>query len=85
METKKIELGDVFYVCTNWGICKATITEIIENKHGLQYKVHIDIDENNKDMKYGFYYCDTQLYKSPSEALSQEALKYNIFKLEIKE
>ena len=31
METKRVELGDVFYVFTNWGLCKGKVIKIQEN------------------------------------------------------
>ena len=87
MKTKRVELGDVFYVFTNWGICKGRIVKIIDEMvecgtdidgkemiTGMnQYKLNIDIDENNKDKKYGFFYLRHQLFDRMIDALSYEA------------
>lgn len=40
MKTKRVELGDVFYVFTNWGICKGRVTKIIDEM--------IETDETSK-------------------------------------
>ncbi len=106
METKKIELGDVFYVFSNWGLVKGHIvkiekclvkngyfydvdngdkiptnesnnadvaTIIPDNKDNFelrQYKLSIDLDKDNKNFKYGFFYVEEQLYNSPEDAIN---------------
>jgi hypothetical protein len=76
---ERIELGDVFYVFTNWGICKGVIRKIIVNEYGTQYKLNIDIDEDNKDKKYGFFYTENQLYKDAWVAVEDMLNKYELW------
>lgn len=78
METKRVELGDVFYVFTNWGICKGKIIGKVENEFGKQYKLNIDIDADNLDKKYGFFFCENQLFYSPMDAIVYEANRNGI-------
>jgi len=99
METRKIELGDVFYVFSNWGLVEGKVIKIekyLVGKDGYeydittgeeevptdedgneidefeiyQYKLNINIDEDNKNIKYGFFYSEDQLYNSPEEAIN---------------
>ena len=65
MKKKQIELGDEFYVFTNWGICKGHIVDI---KNG-QYKLNIDINDENKNKEHDFYYCENQLYQTLIDAM----------------
>lgn len=81
MKTKRVELGDVFYVFTNWGICKGLIIRKVENEFGIQYKLNIDIDKDNLNKKYGFFFTENQLFYSPIDALTFEANKWDIKKI----
>lgn len=60
-------IGKKFYVFTNWGLSKGTVVkEKKDEKYntGLtQYKLRIDIDRNNRNKDYGFWFCDNQLHK----------------------
>ncbi|MCK9281536.1 MAG: hypothetical protein M0P71_13000 [Melioribacteraceae bacterium] len=64
-----IKLGDVFYVFTNWGICKGRISEITKSS---QYRLKIDIDPENMDKDHGFYYCEDELHNSFTDAINYE-------------
>lgn len=95
MKTERVELGDVFYVFTNWGICKGKIVKIIDemiepesaidgegNIVGMsQYKLNIDIDSNNINKKYGFFYLRHQLYDRMIDALNYEAQRWGMKEL----
>ena len=70
METKRVELGDVFYVFCNWGLCRGRVRKIITNEFGTQYKLNVDYDKNNLDKKYGYFFSENQLFKDPFEALT---------------
>jgi hypothetical protein len=96
MKTKKIELGDVFYVFTNWGLCRGRVVKkesVLLNKENVakgdeiptdedgveidewgvdQYKLNIDYNEENKNLKYGFWYTETQLFETPYDALKDQ-------------
>jgi hypothetical protein len=97
MKTKRVELGDAFYVFTGFGLAKGHVVKCINQRivngdgssfDGTQYKLNIDDwynDGSNCNHKHGFFYCEDQLFKTPSDALSTEALKWNIYKLKIKE
>lgn len=92
---KRVELGDVFYVFTNWGICKGRVVKIvdtllefgkdIDSKEMLtgrdQYKLNIDIDKYNKNKKYGYFYCRHQLFDRMIDALSYEAERWGMKEL----
>ena len=98
MEERKIELGDAFFVFTNWGLCKGRVVKIenylVSNEKGYvydivdgsevptdedgeeikdfevcQYKLNIDIDEDNKNIRYGFWYSPQQLFDTTFEAI----------------
>jgi hypothetical protein len=98
MEERKIELGDAFFVFTNWGLCKGRVVKIknylISTEKGYvyditdgdeiptdedsterkdleicQYKLSIDIDEDNKNIRYGFWYTANQLFDNPEDAI----------------
>ena len=95
MKTKRVELGDVFYVFTNWGICKGRVIKIIDefveitnNSNGKEmitgismYKLNIDIDDDNKDKKYGFFYGRHQLFDRMTDALDHEAKRWGMKEL----
>ena len=97
MKTKRVELGDVFYVFTGFGLAKGHVIKIIDQRitnedgsifDGMQYKLNIDDwynDGTEYNQKHGFFYTVEQLFNTPSDALSIEALKWNIYKLKIKE
>lgn len=107
MKTRKIELGDVFYVFSNWGLVKGHVVKIesclvkdgyfydiekgdkipadednnadvatiipddTKDKFELrQYKLNIDLDEDNRNFKYGFFYVEEQLFDSPQDAIN---------------
>jgi hypothetical protein len=59
METKKIELGDVFYVFTNYGICKGHVVRIekqLMGENGYTYDIDngdpIPVDDEDKLQNY---------------------------------
>lgn len=96
MNERKIELGDIFYVFTNWGICKGRIVRIehyevnsgegqlmdgdepatddegfiINEFEVTQYKLNIYLDECNKNLKYGFWYSEDQLFNTYDDAIN---------------
>ena len=93
--SKRVELGDVFYVFTNWGICKGRIVKIIDEMVELgkdadgnemitgqsQYKLNIDIDKDNLNKKYGFFYCRHQLFDRMIDALNYETKRWGMKEL----
>jgi len=99
-ETKRVELGDVFYVFTNWGICKGRVVKIIDeclNKDEIatktmndpgyqivgvsQYKLNIDVDKDNLNRKYGFFYVRHQLFEQMIDALKYETARWGMGEL----
>jgi len=72
-------IGKKFYVYTNWGLCKGTVVkEKKDEKYntGLtQYKLRIDIDRNNTNKDYGFWFCEGQLHKYYFTAIVLELFK----------
>lgn len=111
MKEKKIELGDVFYIFTNWGVSKGRVVKVerflcgdkgyaydiadggeiptddngeeIKDFEIEQYKLNIDIDEDNTNMKYGFWYTENQLFESVAEAI--QAIQEQYPDLDLKE
>lgn len=73
----KIMIGRKFYVFTNWGLVSAVVVkERVDNKTGLnQYKVKIDIDKDNTNKDYGFWFNSNQLHESKVKALFKELIK----------
>lgn len=71
MKEKKI------YVFTSWGLCKARIVkERIDKNTGVpQYKVNIDINRENKNKDYGFWYTENEFHKFYVTALVFELFK----------
>jgi hypothetical protein len=61
----KATINDKVYVFTAWGLCKGRIVKERTDKFtGVpQYKVNIDIDRDNKDKDYNFWYTTGQLNK----------------------
>jgi hypothetical protein len=94
-QSKRIELGDVFYVFTNWGICRGRIVKIIDEMVEIgkdvdgkemitgqsQFKLNIDIDDENKDKKYGFFYVRHQLFYRLIDALKYECSRWGMKEL----
>jgi len=88
MKTKRVELGDIFYVFTNWGLCKGRVVKVIDEiveepgtvpTTGLSlYKLNIDVDDYNKNKKYGFLFKRHQLFNSVLEALDNETEKWGM-------
>jgi hypothetical protein len=66
MKKKQIELGNEFYVFTNWGICKGRVVDITSDG---QYRLNIDINDDNLNKEHDFYYCENQLYYYYMDAL----------------
>jgi hypothetical protein len=85
MATKRVELGDVFYVPTNFGIAKGHIVKIIESivagNNVVQFKLNIDDYFNERtvfNLKCGFFYTEDQLYKSPRDLIEHEMKKWKV-------
>lgn len=73
----KKNLGDKAYVFTSWGLVKGTVVkDRIDKNNGIpQYKVNIDIDVNNKNKDYNFWYTVTQMHKTRFSAMVSELLR----------
>lgn len=73
----KKNLGDRAYVFTSWGLVKGTIVkDRIDKNSGIpQYKVNIDIDTNNKNKDYNFWYTSNQMSKTRLSAIVSELLR----------
>ena len=78
-ETKKKKvIGDRAYVFTNWGLVLGTVVKVrTDRETGIeQYKVSINIDKNNKDIDYSFWYTAAgQMYKNKFTAIVTELLR----------
>lgn len=74
---KKFVIGDMAYVCTSWGINKGIVVKIRTDKYtGLdQYKLDIDIDKNNKNIEYGFWYTADVMKVSKFKAIISEIVR----------
>lgn len=81
----KKNLGDRAYVFTSWGLVKGTIVkDRIDKNNGIpQYKVNIDIDKNNKNKDYNFWYTSDQMNKTKLSAIVSELLRPRRVKLGI--
>jgi hypothetical protein len=73
MKKKQIELGNEFYVFTNWGICHGRVVEITNDK---LYRLDLTIDADNRDKNNGFYYCEDQLFARFEDAIKSEVQIY---------
>jgi hypothetical protein len=69
MKKKQIELGNEFYVFTNWGICNGIVVEITKED---QYRLNIDIDADNLDKEHNFYYCADELFSTFEDAINAQ-------------
>jgi hypothetical protein len=76
------DLGTKAYVFTSWGLVKGTIVKYRTDKYSgiLQYKLTIDVDKNNKDIDYNFWYTADQMYKYIFGAIVKELLRPVIVK-----
>jgi len=90
MKTKRVELGDVFYVYTNFGLAKGHVVKIIESivdgNNVIQYKLNMDDYGNegtNFNLKCGFFYCEDQLFERPIDAIVYEIKKYKFSELHL--
>jgi len=76
-------IGKKCFVFTNWGLCKAVVVkERVDNGTGeTQYKVRIDIDRNNRNRDYGFWFCKDQLHKYYFPPLNGQLFKMIVWSL----
>lgn len=74
---KEKEIGARAYIFTNWGLVKGSIvkTRIDKNTGIPQYKFNIDVDKNNTNVEYGFWYCADQMSKTKFTAIFSELLR----------
>jgi hypothetical protein len=73
----KKNLGDKAYVFTSRGLVKGVVVkERIDKNTGLpQYKLDIDIDKNNKNKDYNFWYHAGEMYKTKFTAILFELIR----------
>lgn len=74
---KKKNIGDKSYVFTNWGLVKGTVVkDRVDRNSGIpQYKVDINIDVNNKNVSYNFWYTSDQMSKTKFTAIVKELIR----------
>jgi hypothetical protein len=91
MKNERVELGDVFYVFTNFGLAKGHVVKIIESvvdkTNVVQYKLNMDDwfnDGTNYNQKCGFFYSEDQLFEKPIDAIVYEIKKYNFNELPLR-
>lgn len=74
---KERAIKDSVVVFTSWGLVRGIIVkERIDKNTGIpQYKVNIDIDKNNKNIDYGFWYTSDQMFKNRFTAIVNETLR----------
>jgi hypothetical protein len=72
-----IVLNDRAYVFTSWGLVKGRIVkQRIDKYTGVpQYKVNIDIDRQNTNKEYNFWYVKEQLHRYYFIAIVTELFK----------
>lgn len=74
---KTIEINTKAYVFTSWGLLRGRVinTRIDKYTGAPQYKLDVDIDENNLNKKNAFWYTADQLYKFYIIACTKEFFK----------